>query len=1003
MELSRRDFLKLCGGTAAGAAFVSVLSSQSFLEAAPIDIPLRKKIGEKTTICCYCAVGCSAIVASDEDGKAVNIEGDPDHPINQGSLCSKGAALIQITNNSRRLDRVLYRSPRASDWEEVTWDWAIDKIARNIKKTRDENWTATDGEGRVVNRTEAIGWDGSASVNNEEAYLFTKLARSLGITYLEHCARLCHSPSVPALAASFGRGAMTSHWIDIKNSDCIMIIGSNAAENHPLAFKWVEKAMEDGATLISVDPRFTRTSSKAHIYARMRSGTDVAFIGGMIRYVITDIESHPENYNMTYITEYTDSALLVAPDFKGAAELDGLFSGYDADKRAYDRSKWVYQLDDSGIPKRDPSLKDPNCVFQLLKKHFDRYDADTVCKITGTDRDVYLKVCQTYAATGKPDKCATILYAMGTTQHTNAVQIIRSYAILQLLLGNIGIAGGGINAARGQSNVQGATDHGVLYHILPGYLKTPQPGDVDLEAYIKHYTPTSNDPLSANWWQNYDKYIVSLLKAWYGDAATAANDFAYEYLPKGEGDHSHIAMAEAIYNGEIKGLITPAHNTAVSGPNSNLERIGLDRLDWLVVSELWESETAAHWKRPGVDPAQINTEVFLLPARASMEREGSIINSGRWLQWRYECCNSPEMARSDLWIVTQIAMKLKELYRSEGGAYPDPILNLTWDYGDEPDVHKVAKEINGYDLETGLLLLNFTKLKSDGTTSSGNWLYCGSYTEGGNMAARRDLTQTPAQAKIGLFPNWAWCWPLNRRILYNRASVDLDGNPFNPAKAVVSWNPLLGSWEGDVPDGGWPPLSQEGTKLPFIMTSEGRGHLFAPGEALKDGPIPEHYEPWESPVANLLSSTQCDPAITIWASLVKGDVSEYPIIATTYRVSEHWQAGQMTRNLPWLVELMPGMFVELSEELAAERGIKNGAKVIVESARGRLEAVAVVTPRFAPYTINGKKIHQIGMPWHWGYMGLSTGDSANMLTPNIGDANTTIPEYKAFLCNIRAK
>jgi formate dehydrogenase major subunit len=348
-------------------------------------------------------------------------------------------------------------------------------------------------------------------------------------------------------------------------------------------------------------------------------------------------------------------------------------------------------------------------------------------------------------------------------------------------------------------------------------------------------------------------------------------------------------------------------------------------------------------------------------------------------------------------------MKLKELYATEGGEYPDPISNLTWDYGEEPDVHKVAKEINGYDLETGQLLPSFTKLKSDGTTSSGNWLYCASYTEEGNMAARRDSTQTPAQANIGLYPNWAWCWPVNRRILYNRASVDLDGNPFNPDKPVISWHPLLGKWEGDIPDGGWPPMSQEGTRLPFIMTSEGRGHIFAPGKALKDGPLPEHYEPWESPVDNLLSGTQNDPVITIWKSLVKGDVSEYPIVCTTYRLSEQWQAGQITRNLPWLVELMPELFVELSEELAEEKGIKNGGMAIVESARGKIEAVAVVTKRFTPFLINGKRVHQIGVPWHWGYIGLSKGDSANILTPNIGDANTTIPEYKAFLCNIRAK
>ena len=1002
MELTRRDFLKLSGGGVVGAAFLGMFSPDSLLEAVPIDIPLRKeKIGEKTTICPYCAVGCSLIVAS-VDGKAINIEGDPDHPINEGSLCSKGSALIQVVNNTRRLSKVLYRAPGAYEWQEKSWDWAIERIARNIKKTRDENWTHKDGNSRVVNRTEAIANDGSAAVNNEEAYLITKLCRTMGMTYIEHCARLCHSSTVGALGSSFGRGAMTNHWIDLKNSDCIMIIGSNAAENHPLSFKWITKAMEKEAKLISVDPRFTRTSSKADIYAKLRSGTDVAFIGGMIKYVIEDIQRHPGNYNMTYIKEYTNATLLIDPKFRGPADLDGLFSGYNADKRSYDRSTWVYQLDGKGIPKRDLSLKDSNCVFQILKKHFSRYDVDTVCSITGTPKDVYLKVSKTYAMTGRADKAGTIIYAMGATQHTNAVQMIRSYAILQLLLGNIGVAGGGINAARGQSNVQGSTDHAILYHILPGYLKTPSPEDVDLKTYLKNHTPTSNDPLSANWWQNYKKYIVSLLKAWYGNAAEAP-DFAYEYLAKVEGNHSHIAITEAIHKGIIRGLLSWGHNTAVSGPNGNMERADLAKLDWLVVPELWESETAAFWKRPGVDPGQIKTEVFLLPAKASLEKEGSITNSGRWSQWRYECCQAPGMAQTDLWILTKLAKKLKGLYAQEGGAYPDPILNLTWDYGDEPDVHKVAKEINGYDLTTGKLLPSFTKLKDDGTTSSGNWLYCGSYTETGNMAARRDLM--PDKFNIGLYPGWAWCWPVNRRILYNRASVDLDGKPWNSTIPVVVWNPWRSVWEGDVPDGGWPPMSQKGTRLPFIMTSEGWGHLFAPGKALKDGPMPEHYEPWESPVKNFMSGTQNDPVVTIWKSDMDftGSPDKYPIVCTTFRVSEHWQAGQMSRNLPWLVELMPEMFVEIGEELAREKGIGYGQKVIVESARGKIEAVAMVTKRFSPFMIDGRKVHEIGMPWHWGYMGLSTGDSANLLTANIGDANTTIPEYKAFLCNVRAK
>jgi formate dehydrogenase, alpha subunit, proteobacterial-type len=798
---------------------------------------------------------------------------------------------------------------------------------------------------------------------------------------------------------------MTNHWIDIKNSDCIMIIGSNAAENHPISFKWVTKAMENGARLIHVDPRFTRTSSKADIYAKLRSGTDIAFVGGMIKYVIDDIERSPRNYNTTYIKEYTNAAFLINPDFKGPANLDGLFSGYHASKRSYDKSTWQYQLGEDGIPKMDKSLKDPNCVFQLLKKHFSRYDADTACKITGTPKDVYVKVCETYAATGKAGKAGTIMYAMGATHHTYGTQNIRAYGILQLLLANMGVCGGGINALRGESNVQGSTDHCLLFHILPGYLKVPVHTDTSLAAYLKRVTPTTKDPISANWWQNYPKYITSLLKAWYADAATKANDFGFHYLPKiksGE-NYSHTSLFEAMYAGKIKGLMCWGQNPAVGGPNANMERDALENLDWLVAADLWETETATFWKRPGANPAAIKTEVFLLPASASMEKEGSISNSGRWAQWRYKAADSPGEAMPDLEMATLLVLKLKQLYAAEGGPNAEAITKLTWDYGEPADVHKVAKEVNGYDLSTGKLLPSFGKLKDDGTTASGNWLYCASYTEKGNMMARRDAT--PDKFNVGLYPKWSWCWPVNRRIIYNRASVDLSGNPWDTKCPVIAWHPILKKWEGDVPDGGWPPMAVDPakTKLPFIMKPEGVARLF--GMGLADGPFPEHYEPWESPVANQMSGQQNDPCFKIWASKMdyKGTPDKYPIVATTYRVTEHWQTGSMTRNLPWLNELMPDMFVELSEELAQEKGIWNGEKVVVETARGKVEAVAVVTKRFTPFAINGTKIHHIGLVWHWGYAALSHGDSANVLTPHVGDANTMIPEYKAFLCNVKSK
>ncbi len=800
---------------------------------------------------------------------------------------------------------------------------------------------------------------------------------------------------------------MTNHWNDIGNSDCVLAIGCNAAENHPASFGYIMAVQDKGGKLISVDPRFTRTSSKADIYAPLRSGTDIAFVGGMIKYVLDDIDLNPGNYNMTYITEYTNAAYLVNPDFEGPAELEGLFSGYagshnetDDAKRKYDKSSWQFQEGADGIPRKDKTLRDPNCVFQIMKRHFARYTPEMVNSICGTPVDVFLDVCHTYAATGKTGKAGTIMYAMGTTQHTYGAQNIRSYCILQLLLGNIGVCGGGINALRGESNVQGSTDHCLLFHIIPGYLKVPQSTDSSLSAYLERTTPRSSDPNSANWWQNTPKYAVSLLKAWYGKAAASDNEFGFHYLPKIEAgkDYSHIALFEAMSEGVIKGLMVWGQNPAVGGPNANLERSAMGKLDWMLVSDIWHTETANFWRRPGVNPADIKTEVFLLPALGSYEKEGSVTNSGRWMQWRYKAADGPGDAMDDLWMMDKIYKKLKELYSGGSGPNSDAITKVDWDYGHEhPDVHEVAKEINGYDLTTGKLLPSFSKLKDDGTTTSGNWLYCASYTEDGNMAARRDAT--PGPFNVGLYPNWSWCWPVNRRIIYNRASVDLNGEPWDKEHPVIWWKD--GKWVGDVPDGGWPPMAVDpaATKWPFIMKPGGHALLF--GQGMAEGPLPEHYEPWEAPIQNPMSGQQNNPAFKIWRPEEQGTPDRFPIVCSTYRVSEHWQSGQMTRNCSWLVEMQPEPFVEMSEELAEERGIANGDRVIVESARGQINVVAVVTKRFKPFQMNGYKVHQVGVIWHWGYTGLSTGDSANVLTPHVGDANTMIPEYKAFLVDIR--
>ena len=800
---------------------------------------------------------------------------------------------------------------------------------------------------------------------------------------------------------------MTNHWIDIANSDCVMVIGSNAAENHPVSFKWVMKAKDHGAKLISVDPRFTRTSAVADLYAPIRSGTDIAFIGAIINYALEN-----DLIQMDYVVTHTNASFLVDPRYKRDFQ-DGRFGQIKAG--SYTKGTWGYQTDSNGRIRKDPRLRDPNCVFQLLKNHFSRYTFEKASEITGCPVDVMREVAETYCATYKPEKSGTIMYAMGTTQHTHGTQNIRSYVILQLLMGNIGVAGGGINALRGESNVQGSTDHCLLFHIIPGYLKCPTTEDTTLQAYLKRWTPVSKDPMSANWWQNTPKYTVSLLKAFWGDHATGVNEFAYQYLPKRGANYSHIALFEAMEAGTIKGLFILGQNPAVGGPNAFQERNAMEKLDWLVAADLWETETMDFWKRPGANPANIKTEVFVLPAASSVEKEGSVVNSGRWAQWRYQAVHPPGDAKSDLWMLDRLHKEIKRLY-AEGGTFPDPILHLSWDYGtgEEPDPHMVAKEINGYFLKDvtikgktykkGTLVPSFAFLQDDGSTSSGNWLYCASYTEAGNMMARRKASD-PKDDPTGLNLEWSWCWPVNGRVIYNRASCNAKGEPWAPHKPVIAYDRSAGKWVGDVPDGGWPPLRKPNgsldsdAKYSFIMRKEGHANLFAAD--LVDGPFPEHYEPVESPVVNAMSPQQNNPVIKIWRPEEIGSREKFPIVATTYRVTEHWQAGAMTRNLSWLAELVPEPFVEMSEELAGRKEIKNGDIVTISTARGEAGMRALVTKRLKPFKLNGTMVDQVGIIWHFGYCGIARGSSANEMTPHVGDANTMIPEYKAFLCDIR--
>jgi formate dehydrogenase major subunit len=867
---------------------------------------------------------------------------------------------------------------------------------------------------------------------------------------------------------------MTNHWIDIRNADCVLIIGSNAAENHPVSFKYVLEAQDRGAKVIHVDPRYSRTSSKADMYIRIRTGTDIAFMGGMIYHILEDMRLHPENYNLQYVQEYTNAAYVINPDIKlpGDEPDEGFFSGWADGK--YDTATWKYA--DMASASAEAKLLTPNWegwtnrtaaeetawtelghpakgdpVLKLLWKNYRRYTKEKVSQITGIPVQKLDEVYAEYAKTGAKGKAGTVMYAMGATQHTYAVQNIRAYSIVQLLLGNMGVAGGGVNALRGTSNVQGSTDQALLEQYLPGYLKIPT--DIDahqtLAGYLANVTPATVSPpdqmagdKSVNWWGNTSKYVVSLLKAWWPESD---KETSFNYLPKKKAsgvNYTHVALIEAIGRGEVEGLWIWGQNPAAGGPTSLGARDALKKLKWMVASDIWFNETHTFWKRPGVDPEDIETEVFLLPAACSFEKEGSISNSGRWVQWRYRAVLPPGDAIPDLDMMIRLFKRIRELYEDEGGVLPEPILNLGWDYSDEEEADVIAREMNGYALEefttgtrtyqAGELIDSFVHLQSDGKTSSGNWLHCNQYTpasesdkqnypglirvvggvESINKAKKRNNVDTSlagtGDQSAGLYSNWAWCWPVNRRIIYNRASVDLDGNPWDAEHPVLAWNGA--AWVGDVVDGGGNPINLAaggGKNLPFIMNSEGVGRLW--GYGLKDGPIPEVYEPWESPISNLMTSQQNDPAAYIGKLMVdgvewnqRGTVEEFPYVATTYRCTEHWQTGIMTRNLPWLAELMPEMYVELGEDLAGslQPKIKSGDRVKVSSKRGSIEALAIVTRRFQAITVDGRTIHQIGIPWHWGYAGRVTGDSGNVLTPNVGDANTTIPESKSFLCNV---
>jgi len=814
---------------------------------------------------------------------------------------------------------------------------------------------------------------------------------------------------------------MTNHWADLENAKVFLIEGSNAAENHPMAMKWIRKAQEKGAKIIHVDPRYNRTSNIADVYARIRPGADIAFLGAIIRLVI-------ENgwYDAEYVKLHTNALFLARDDF---GIENGLFSGYDREKHKYDSASWGYQLGKDQKPQKAKSLDDPQCVFQKLRQHFARYTPQVAEQISGVPAKQIEEIAELFAK----NRPGTILYALGMTQHTVGVQNIRCDCILQLLLGNIGKIGGGVNALRGEPNVQGACDMSVLNNYWFGYNDAPFHNQPTLAAWTK-----SNGTFNR-------KMVVNGLKAWFGENASPENEFGYGWLPRrsAKKDYSTLGLIDDAYAGNLKLLWVLGQNPIVTNPNLNYVRDAFARLEMLVVQELWETETAAFWQAPGVDAKAIQTEVLLLPAAYFMEKEGSISNSGGLVQWRYAGVAPPGQARPDLEVIDEAFRRVRDLYKGSSDPRDAAILKANWSYQKATLAEDVLKEINGRawkdvpakNLKAGDLVKRIRELEADGSTSSGAWIYAGCFGGGKNLTKRRDLKAERLRAVgITLNSTYAWTWPDNMKILYNRASCDAQGQPMPardakgnilaPALASIQWDATQKRWIGidvpDVPDPTKGPDTPEGQQA-FRMSAEGVGRLIAgpyedpdPKEkgmprdvayVPKDGPLPEFYEPVESPVANLLHpAAQNNPVLKyprIKGKQPIGTAKDFPYVLMTSSLAEHWCAGSTTRNIPWLNELAPEPMIELPVKLGEKLGIKTGDRARVTSARGELVVKAVVTRRMQSLRIAGQDVPIVWMPYNWGFKGLSTGPSVNVLTIDAADPGAGTQETKACLVNVQ--
>ncbi len=1012
MQVSRRKFFKLCTGVMTGTSAAMLGFSPTKALAAPRKYKLLRAKETRQT-CTYCAVGCGMLMYSLGDGaknarsRIIHIEGDPDHPVSRGSLCPKGAGSMDFVNSPNRLQYPEYRAPGSDKWVRISWEEAISRIARHLKDDRDANFVEKNAEGTTVNRWTTTGMLCASAASNETCLLTHKWGRAMGMVVMDNQGSTCHGPTVTSLAPSFGRGAMTNNWVDIKNADVVIAMGANPAEAHPVGFKWViEAKKQNKAKLMVVDPRFNRTASVSDFFAQIRPGSDICFLLGVIKYLLDN------NYiQHEYVKHYTNASFLVNEGFKFE---EGLFTGYDETTRQYNKSTWSYQVDETGEPKRDLTLKHPRCVINLLHNHVSRYTPEIVEQITGVKQKSFLQFCETLSETAKPNKTASFLYALGWTQHSVGTQNIRSMAIIQLLLGNIGMAGGGVNALRGHSNVQGATDLGLYPHTLPAYLKLPQDSDRSLSEFFEHKIPQTMGEGQVNYWQNMPKFMVSLLKSFYGDNATKENEFGYHYLPKYDQRYDPYRYMDMMNHGKVNGYICQGFNPVASFPDKNRVVSALSKLKFLVICDPIATATSNFWQNHGemndVDPSQIQTEVFRLPTTCFAEEAGSIANSGRWLQWHWKAAEPPGEAKPDVEILSEIREKMLEMYDHEGGIGQESFRAMQWNYVNplEPSAEELAKENNGYALEDlyddkgnlmykkGQLLSTFSHLRDDGSTAAATWIFTGQWTEKGNQMANRDKSDPSG---LGVNAGWSFAWPANRRVLYNRASADLSGRPWDHKRQLVKWNGH--NWNyNDVADYG---KAAPNTKtMPFIMQNDGVGGIFGLSR-INDGPFPEHYEPLESPIGTnpLHPNVVSNPVARILENDKDtfGNMAEFPYVGTTYSITEHFHCWTTSALLNVIAQ--PQQFAEIGEELAAEKGIKAGDWVKISSKRGFIKCVAVVTKRIKALDVNGKKVHTIGLPHHWSFTTVGKkGFVTNTLTPRVGDANTQTPEYKVFLINV---